>query len=319
MAEPYLHLKGFSSIGESLLTDQLTTNIIAFYQYALLNKGSYFSVTIPTSGSYGGSFHQLRPTHDPNYTDGRIWQGVRRDWVYEQGLDYHTQPIRVSGVRVSGVFYHKDVTGSYAHTIDYINGRIVFASAISVNSTVTCEYSYRYFHFTTHEAAWFRELQTNSFRPDDRHFTQLASGNWAILAQNRVQLPAVVIEPVPRRSFKGYQLGGGQFVYNDVLFHIFAETPWERDTLVDVITYQNEKTIHSFNKNTVAASGKFPLNNDGSISSGIIDYPDLVNINSPYFWKKLTFLNTVAVDVGYIPQLYQGLVRTTVEAILPEI
>ena len=60
---------------------------------------------------------------------------------------------------------------------------------------------------------------------------------------------------VPRRTFRGYQLGGGQFVNTDVLFHIVADDEYTRDKLVDVVSLQNEKTIWMYDIDKVATSG----------------------------------------------------------------
>src|SRR5579859_2905287 len=98
-------LKGVTDIGRPLLTEMLESNISQFFQWGLLNVGNFFQVRIPTSGAYGGDFSRLRLGDDPNFPAGQVWEGVRKDWVWESGLNYAVQPIQISGVYVNGSYY----------------------------------------------------------------------------------------------------------------------------------------------------------------------------------------------------------------------
>lgn len=305
----YTNLKGFNQVGESLLTEQLTGGLVAFFQWALLGKGNFFNVTIPTSGVYGGNQHQLRSVDDPNYTDYKVWQGFRKNWVWETGVEYSSQPIDISGINVNGVFYPISNTGTYAFNVDYPNGRVVFTNALAATDTVTLEYSYKWFHFDVSEKPWFREIMYGSFRVDNDQFQQFGSGIWAVLNQNRVQLPVSLVEVVPQRVMKPRQLGGGQHVIQDVVFHIFAETSWERNQLVDWITFQKEKKIFLYDLNTAP----YPLNSDGSRYSGVVMYPDLVkpNENGGYRYREMYFQETRSDDILGSYPLYTATVRAT--------
>jgi hypothetical protein len=120
-------------------------------------------------------------------------------------------------------------------TVDYPNGRVVFDAPVPQTGVVQCEYSYRLFQLYTADAPWWQQLQTDSFRADDPQFLQVGSGAWDVLAQNRVQLPAVVVEAVPRRP-RGYEVGGGETVQQDVLFHVLAEDRFHYKWLHDALT-----------------------------------------------------------------------------------
>ncbi len=276
MSADATRLKGVTDIRRSLLSDTIESNLCSFFQWAFLGVGGFFNVSIPASGAYGGDLHRLRPLTDPAYQDGRCWQGYRQDWVWETGVDWSTQPIRVSGVYVNGTFHPAAETGTYAHKVNYPLGRVIFDNPVSVTGVVTCEYSHRYVNFTTSDCLWWREVQTESFRGDDPHFAQLGSGAWAILSQSRVQLPAVVVEVLPTTSRRGLALGGGDIVRQEVLFSVLTETPWDRNQLHDAITYQWQKRFVMFDKNRLADADRFPLDEDGAPATGALMYPDLI-------------------------------------------
>ena len=134
---------------------------------------------------------------------------------------------------------------TYGHHYNYPLGRVVFDSAIPTTSTVQIEHSYRNVQtYIADQAPWWDELQYNSMRVDDVTFDQVSSGNWSILANHRVQMPAVVLEVVPRRRYEPYELGSStNIITQDMLFHIVAESRWWRNQLVDIISAQKDKTL----------------------------------------------------------------------------
>lgn len=317
MSADHTRLKGLTEIGSALLSDQLETNLVSFFNWGLLGVGAFFNVSIPTSGAFGGDKHRLRLATDPYYDDGQVWQGYRQDWVWETGVDYSVQPIRVSGVRVNGTFYPSSTTGVYKHHVDYPQGRIVFDAAINPSSVVTCEYSHRYVHFTHSDAPWWRQVQLDSFRVDDEHFAQQGSGAWAVLSKNRVQLPAVVVEAVPNTTRSPLMIGGGAKVRQDVLFTVLSETPGERKQLHDVVTYQWGKRTILFEKNWVADANRYPLDENGTpVPSGLM-YPDLVKATGEggFGWKQLRFedFKSVAQPTEVTSPLYVATIRGTFE------
>jgi len=322
----YTSLKFIDSVGKTTLSQQLQDNLVEFFSWGLIDKGGFFNVNIPAVGLYGGNKHQLRLVDDPNYTAGQVWEGYRNNWVWESGLSTATQPIAISGVFVGGSFHPATGVGTYAHHIDYPNGRIIFDSAISTTSTVTAEYSYRWIKvMAANETPWFREIQYRADRLDSSHFSNTGSGDWSQLGQTRVQLPAIGIEIVPRRSFKPLELGGlSQWAYTDVLFHILTEDEFTRNKLVDIVSFQQEKTIYMFDVDKIAQSGRFPLDYRGmlsekSVASGALTYPNLVTV-SGYRDRELRFSSMSVQQMDAInPSLHLGTVRGQTEVILSQL
>lgn len=316
----HTQLKGVTDIGSSLLSDQLEANIINFFQWGTLNIGGFFDVTIPTTGFYGGNQHRLRLVNDQGYSSGQVWEGFRKDWVWETDLEYSRQPINISGVFVNGNFQPGTGVGPYAHTIDYPNGRVVFQNAIPANSVVTCEYSYRLYNWTNADAPWWREFQEQSFRVDDAHFQQQGSGAWNVLSENRIQLPAVIVESVMRTDRKPKSIGSmAQVVSQDVLFHVVGERKRDVKRMHDIITNQQEKRIRGFDINLMYEADAYPLNDDGSRKDDALMYPDIVRDvdDGGFAWEQIRFTKMVSVQQPSKPPLFYTTVRGTFEVDLP--
>lgn len=322
----YTQLKGISHIGETLLMNEIENNLKSFFDWSLLHSaGAWTDVTIPTSGINGGNFQTLRPVFDPNYSDGQVWETIRSDWVWETGVNYDEteNPINISGVYVGGTLYG---TGhaTYGHHYNYPLGRVVFDSPIATGSAVTMEYSFRNVQVSkADDSPLFREVQYGSMRPDDSHWTSKDDrGEWSRLGVQRSQLPQIVIESVPRRYQKPYEMGNGSLiVYQDVLLHVLAQNRWSRNNLIDIIALQDFKTIWMYNSDEIAASGAAPLDYRGMRVDGLNMYPDLVNDRGiGYRWKTMRMTNINCSDSQSInPELHLGTVRMTIEVIYGEI
>jgi len=309
----YTSFKGVSSFDQSLITDELVGGLVDWFDWCFLGIGGFFNVYIPTSGNYGGSQHVLRLTDDPYFSGGQTWEGFRGNWVYETGISYSYQPIQISGIYVNNSF--QPLGNSYY--INYPLGRVVFNNPIASNSTVSLEYSYKFFNVYRGDAQWFRQLMTDSFRLDSPDFFQYGSGVWSVLRQERVELPALIVDAVPRRRISPYQLGGGSWVHQDLHFYILAETSFDRNFLVDVVTLQQEKAINLLDRNGMNSANAFPLDYKGVPQSGFLTYPALMN---QYGGHYMRFENMISQDIESIaPGLYMAVVRATPCVLLSEI
>lgn len=309
----YTAFNNVDNVGEVLLMSQLESNLKTYFDWSFLGIGAFGNVNIPTSGAYGGTYDRMRAVDDPSYTDGQVWETARKDWVWETGVERGTgeQPIDISGVYIAGTLY---TTGdaTFGHHYNYPLGRVVFDTAIAQTSTVQIEHSYRNVQmYVADQAPWWDELQYNSHRVDDSTFHDIGSGNWQILGNSRVQMPAIVVEAVPRRQFKPYQQGSvGQYVYQDVYFHVLAESRWWRNQLLDIVSLQKDRTIWLYDNNTIPYS----LDHRGMRSTDPTTYPDLVE---SYRWKMARFYNMVVTEMNsYSSRLHQGTVRATFEIVI---
>ncbi|MBY0525611.1 MAG: hypothetical protein K2R98_19555 [Gemmataceae bacterium] len=315
------NLKGVTEYGEAQFSSQIETNLRQFFNWGFLGIGGFYNVVIPSSGAYGGTQSRLRPVRDNDFTDGCVWEGPRQDWVWESGVEYARQPIQVSGVYVGGTFYPSSTTGAYAHYIDYPQGRVVFNSPINTASVVTAEYSYRAVQFTTaDEAPWVRELMFNSMRVDDTHYLQQGSGSWDILAKKRVQLPCVVIESVDNVRCRPFEIGSQvRTQTQDVLCHVFAEKPWDKKQIHDILVDQYEKRLDGFDLNLVRDANALPLDYRGSPKPPGVMYPQMIapTGDGGFKWTQLRLVDVHSTNQEAMPPLYWSTIRYTVELELP--
>ena len=302
-------------IGNTLLMSQIESNLKTYLDWSFLGIGGFTNVTVPTSGTYGGTFDTLRKVQDPAYTNGQVWEAPRKDWVWETGVEYSSQPINISGVYVDSVLKG---TGdpTYAHHYNYPLGRVIFDTPITSSSTIQVNYSYRTVQtYIADQAGWWDEIQYDSLRVDDATYSQSGSGSWGILANHRVQLPAVVIEGVSRRSFRPYEQGStASFVYQDVVFHVLAESRWWRNQLLDILSLNKDRTIALYDNNLLSSGDLYPLDYRGMRVSNPIMYPDMVD---KYRYKIMRFYNMTVTEIeAPSTRLYRGTVRATVELVI---
>jgi hypothetical protein len=317
----YLSLKGFNSVFEATLNNELQDNVVEFLDWALLEKGNYMNVTLGELSSDNQDYSKLRISSNPAYPSGQAWEGFRANWVWQSGVSYNPPPIvgnnnarpGISGVYVNNTFYPSSTSGTYAHKVDYYHGRIIFDNPIPVNSTVRAEYSYKYINVIYADMLpWISEIQYSSLNLG-KDFDTLNKGMYDLPMEGRVQLPVIAVEIVPRRTMRGYQLGGGQWVDTDVLFHCIAEDEYTRNKLIDILSFQNDKTIYMFDSNRISQSGAFPLDYRGFPVSGAMRYPELI---SNFYRGSVRLKNSVSQKTSVANANFEaGIVRMTLETI----
>ena len=321
----YSPLKGIISVQHASVNNEIQDNLIEYYDYALLDKGNYFNVSLGETDYYTGEdFSRLRPARSEIYPSGQVWEGFRKNWVWQSGIapSGKESPIvgtnpnfpGISGVYVDGNFEPTSGVGPYKHHIDYFNGRVVFDDPIPTGSLVQAEYSYKYISVVyANNMPWLREIQTATKYPT-ADFMDINKGKWDLPPEARLQLPAIAIEIVPQRRFKGYQLGGGQFIYTDIIYHCIAEDEYTRNQLVDIISLQNDKSIYVFNLNTIYDSGVYPIDYRGMPLPSALLYPELIDQYSR--GNRIRTIKTTVDEMTAIKSdVFGGVVRTTTELI----
>lgn len=321
-------LKGFNSIEDATMSNLIQDGLIEYFDYALLDKGNYYNVDLGETAPNGEDYSRLRLSSNDQYVSGQLWEGFRGNWVWQSGLapSGKTPPIvgtdinnpGISGVYIDGSFEPTSGVGTYAHHIDYFNGRVVFDSPIPTGSTVQAEFSYKYINVVyANNLPWLREAQKRTIQPT-ANFLGISEGAWDVPPESRLQLPAIAVEIVPQRRFRGYQLGGGQWVYSDVLFHCIAEDEYTRNQLIDIVSSQNDKNVYVFDSNMIDASGAFPIDQNGTPVPSALQYPELINDYSRGARIRLT---KATVSEMFMAQsdLYGGVVKMTAELIKPNI
>lgn len=319
--------KGVTTINRDNLTNNILYGTIDFLKWGFLNVGGFQNITRnpAVSGALGGDRFRLRNSDDPSYDVGQVWEGFRNDWVWESGFAHEgISPIPVSGVWVDGTFYLPD-DATYSHYIDYPNGRIVFDTGVTTTKTVEASFTHRTVGITKSSEEQIQELMFDSYDIETLDAYLLAgSGTRNQLGAARLQLPVIGVEVVKALGHKPYEIGGGQWAFNNVLFHIFADNEEERNNIRDAIVNQNDKTIWIINRGTMKEDDNYPLQLDslGSPKPSAVMYPDLVAPTGEggFRWRKINFGNTTADDMEPIHNwLYRSTVKTTFTAVMQNI
>jgi len=265
------NLDGISDLGDANPSLLIEDGIIEFFDWGLLGINNFTNVA--RSDDEGG----LRLDNDPNYTIGRVWKCEHQNLVWQSGLGANvgedtTYP-GVSGVYVDSAFKPRSTTGAYAHSLDHINGRVIFDTAISQSATVTMDYSHK--HIDVIGIKDLGHLQ-EVFRQRSG-FDILNSGDYFNDPRATVDLPLIGVEIDTRRKFSPYQLGGGQRMANDVLFHCISSDKEEVNKMADIVSLQNDKQIRLLDQDKIYTSGVYPIDYNGVPVSGAMRYPELVD------------------------------------------
>ncbi len=311
-------LKGINNLGEVTITETLKSNLISYFDWGFIDKGGYVNINPSTSGFYGGDFSRLRPVSDPRYTNGKVWEAARGNWVWESGVSLGT-PISISGVYVNGTL----ATSGYS--IDYPNGKIIFNTAIAQTSTVKVGYSYKWVKFTDADnIPMLSQAQVESHRVDNTNYLA-GSGNYILLNEQRIQLPLVAVQ-ILDGDFEPYEIGSGARYKRDrVKLHVLAEDGTSANRIGDILSFADEKTLYTYDINRMAQQNKFPLSHGGNINSGAMTYPQLLAPTGEGGYRyteglmhgKLTLKDCKTQGVKRITSdLYMRTITLTTEAIL---
>jgi hypothetical protein len=311
--DPNTKFKGISNISEDLLLNILEANFKMYLDWAFLNIGAWFDVNVNQNTIYSTNKHsRLLLVEDPAYLTGRVWQGIRKDWVWENNFDYNgTAPLVISSVNVNGSTIAKN--GNFI--VNYPLGRIIFNSPRPTSADIDLEYSYRFVQVhRSSESPWFNILQFSSFNTSNKDIEQTGDGEWAIGGNHRIQLPCIIIEPLSRSRSRPYEIGNGLlWLEQDIGFYILAENKNDRNKLLDILRLQQDVTLQLFDTNSVAQNEAFPLDYNGDVKNNALMYPDLVN---SYPWRKCLIKNISLFEIDSPhPNLHQGMARATLEII----
>jgi hypothetical protein len=319
----YRPLKGFDNIHDYGITNNIQDSLVEFFDWALLEKANYFNVTKGELSPNGQDMSRLRPVVSGAFPAGKVWEGFRSNWVWQSGISVSgydaplvgTNPDMpgISGVYVNNTFYPSSTSGTFAHRVDYFGGKVIFNNPIPSGSNVQAEFSYKHINVVyADNVPWLREIQQRTKFPSSQ-FQDNSNGPWAVSNESRLQLPCIAIEVVPTRRFKPYQIGGGQWIYTDVIFHCIAEDGGTRNVLIDIVSMQNSRNIFSIDGDRLDAEKKFPIDKYGSPVPSALLYPELIN---NYGAGRFRLVEAKVENMEMLQgDLFGGVVRFTTEAI----
>lgn len=273
-------------------------NLQLYLNDLFLRDGLYTNVTIGDTDFYGNDISRLQPGDqvypepDPvSFIANKVWQSAFKNWVYESGV---SGPTVVSGVTVNGTFYPTDsgVTGwssTFAHSVDFPNGRIIFDSPLAGSPTVQTSFAYKTVsvNFANSFNNEKRPLLIETSFKDNPAITGVAT----YPSVDSVTLPGVFIDVLSRQN-SGYELGTNAPIKDFFgVIHIWGRYDFERDLLEDLITDQYRAVLLGIDFN----SAPDPLLHNGSPNPAYTTYNEFAALSSPYFWRRI-YLEDLSVQ-----------------------
>lgn len=305
-----------SSSSESQISTIIAKSLVMFFDWGFVDSGAFNSVSISATDIRGSDRSKLKLVHDPNYTQGRVWQTFHNNLVSESGTTVGS-PIQISGVFVGSTFYSA-LSGDY--TLDYPNGRVIFDSAIPTGSVVKMAYSYKNITIVdSQDVPFLRELQGNWNDLTDKQYNQSKSGEWSVNGERRLQLPVIAFETSVLVDRSPYELGSYRNLIDDTTkVHIFAESETEAKNLSDIVADQFPRTLFLLDIDRIAKSGDYPINYDGSKNDNFKTYPQLIGTdsNTMYRLKRIYIKDSQITASQWLgPEFYYRVTRLKSEIV----
>lgn len=268
---------------EYKLRSLLKLNLKLFLDMHFLRESSFINVASGSLFYDGSDMSVLLPDTNADNTyfglsNGQVWQSPFRQWVYESGVpldgtNVNTAPTPASGVYIEGAFRRTN-DPQFGHTIDYINGRVIFNSPQSLNLKINAAYCAREVRVGFEHD--FNQQFDRGFL-ESKFATNPLTSNQLVYPSGQAQpFPAVFIE-VDGRKFKAYELGNRSAIITDtVKLHIWALDDLQRDNIVDILTSQWRKRIPivNFNRAPLPLSGIY-----NTLSSEYVPYQEMLRNN----------------------------------------
>lgn len=265
---------GVSSFGNFSFDEIVQASVQSYADWALLTANAFVNVNNPTSGAYGGTFHELKHFDDPRYSSGQVWRTARANWIWEAGFNSDISPVSISGAYVNNVFVPASGDGV---TFDYREGRIIFDTPIATTSTVTLEHSYKWVNVVdADEIPWLRQVAYNSHRVDNSDWAT-GSGDFSNLRASTVQLPTVAVEVVPKGN-AGYEIGRNGHIWTeyDIKFHVIGEDKWSTTRIANAFRFQEMRALYLIDLDRLSNNNAFPLRHDGSVVNNPVQYTTMI-------------------------------------------
>jgi hypothetical protein len=294
-----------SDIGQRDIVSSLEDNIKSFLDWSFLQIGAFVNVSIPLSGSNSAGPHKLSTVSgDPALQYPKTWSAFRKDWVYETGVSYRgMSPVNISGVYLNDTFLPSPSgSGAYTYSLNHPEGRVTFTNNVNANSKVCMNYCYRLVQvYKSSENSWWKDIENNNYNPSN-------------YLSNYIQLPAIVLQLVPRSISLPHELGNtANILQQDMLLHIFSENSTQRNNLIDILLKQKDNTVMLYNINKVIKNNVNPLNFKGETNPNRLNYNQLIS-NNVYILNKCYIINSYLSELqSFSSSLHHGVVRWTLE------
>lgn len=275
----------------------IKANLKLFLEDLFLRSGFYTNVASGQTDFYGRDLSRMMPADvvypEPDFVSSfpnKVWQSAFKNWTHEDGIPSAESgvlpPMVSSGVVVNGTFYPQATTvGTYAHAIDFPNGRVIFDTPLAGTPTVQGNFSYK--TILVDSANSFENernplLIETAYKDNPR-----ATGVDIYPGVDSRTLPAVFID-FQRRDNAAYELGNRNPIKDFFgVFHIWTRNEFMHDLIEDVISDEFRQVLLGIDFNTAPD----PLLAGGAKNPSFTGYSTLANRWGPHFWRRIYLEN----------------------------
>lgn len=290
----------------------LKSNLHYWLEDRLVRAGWYDNVDAGETNFYGHDISRFAATsNDPDFIDGRVWQSAFKNWVYASGIPAAVSglaaPFVASGIVVNGVFYPEaTTTGTFAHQLDFENGRVIFDSVVAASSVVQGSFSYQLVSVRMADAFdnENQPLLLESLYKDNPAQTGISTYPSA----SNTTLPAIFID-VRDRIHVPYELGTRASIKDFfVVCHIYNRNPLYHDRLEDFIGDFHHETLLGIDFSTAP----FPLLAFGERNPAWTGYSTLADPWGAHFWRRIYLEDIEIKKVGGLFNIQRSQARMRV-------
>lgn len=284
--------KNFAHFGLSTPISKIEKNIQFFLDWAFLEIGAWVEIRSGFPGPNGEDMSLLQQVDC--YVGGTASQGWRANWVHETGVTYTDT---LGGVHSPS---SPSVSGNINYKYGYIEGVVASAEYSAKQVSV----------LIANEESWWKELELNSWDIEDSFFTRDNCGTWTVgtNSQNRVQLPAVVIDSFGASQLIRRGLGDCVNGFNiPIDLYIYTDQKCDRQNIADILNLQEYKQFCLFDPD----GAQLPLDCNGFLNPLGMQYPDLL---TNHLWGCARINSTEIRSFAQIHTgLYEGIIRWNME------
>ena len=212
-------------------SDLLDLNVRSYLDLKFLSNGMYSNVAT-SGGWYGGAQRVDQLTR----VSASVYEGNFDNWISETDITGPSgyEMIHSSGIEVDSVFTAWG-SGALAPSIDYKGGRVLFQTDPGASAVVSSAFSYKQVLTASPDASASKIIFSAYKDNSVANLGQVPSGTLK-------QLPIVIVDP-QLREFTGRQLGGGQVVEQQIIFHVVANSRRQVNKLTDLLSTGSYRSV----------------------------------------------------------------------------
>lgn len=111
--------------GDPTLMEEVEVCLKHWLDWAFLKIGAWTEINSESSGIYGGNFYELFPVEDASYQNNQVYRSLRKDWVYESGINYNSPKQNIESAGYNEDYNDVEIILEEGETVNFEEGQII--------------------------------------------------------------------------------------------------------------------------------------------------------------------------------------------------